>query len=64
LKRECTARYRQGMAEQPKPRAGEKAKPKRDEPVKIDLDPEVALKGLLKIEPEADQAEKAKPHRR
>jgi hypothetical protein len=28
-------------------------KDERDEPVKIDLDPEVALRSLLKVDPEA-----------
>jgi hypothetical protein len=31
-------------------------KDERDEPVKIDLDPEVALKALLKVDPEAKPA--------
>jgi hypothetical protein len=37
---------------------------KRDEPVKIDLDPEEALKALLKVDPEAEPVEDdtAPPH--
>ncbi len=43
--------------EKPKPRPSE-----RDEPVKIDLDPEVALKALVKVEPtEATGSNKAPP---
>jgi hypothetical protein len=36
----------------------------RDEPVKIDLDPEAALKALLKVDPEAEPVEDdpAPPH--
>jgi hypothetical protein len=32
-----------------------------DEPVKIDLDPETALRGLLKVEPEPHDKDDAKP---
>jgi hypothetical protein len=31
----------------------------RDEPVKIDLDPEEALKALLKVDPEAEPASRS-----
>jgi hypothetical protein len=36
----------------------------RDEPVKIDLDPEQALKGFLKVDPEAEPVDDdpAPPH--
>jgi hypothetical protein len=36
----------------------------RDEPIKIDLDPEEALKALLKVDPEAEPVEDdpAPPH--
>jgi hypothetical protein len=33
-------------------------KDERDEPVKIDLDPEVALRALLKVDPEAPPAKR------
>jgi hypothetical protein len=38
----------------------------RDDPVKIDLDPETALKGLLKVDPEAEPVAKnpaSTPHK-
>jgi hypothetical protein len=41
------------MAEDEKPKAHD-----MDEPVKIDLDPEVALRGLLKVDPDAPPAER------
>jgi hypothetical protein len=31
-----------------------KPDPKRDEPVKIDLDPEVAFRALMKVDPNAE----------
>jgi hypothetical protein len=34
-----------------------KPDPKRDEPVKIDLDPEDAFRALLKVDPNAEQDE-------
>jgi hypothetical protein len=38
------------MAEKPDPKAGEKPESsERDEPIKIDLDPEVALKGFVEV---------------
>jgi hypothetical protein len=39
------------MAEDKKPKARD-----MDEPVKIDLDPEVALRALLKVEPESEDS--------
>jgi hypothetical protein len=39
------------MAEDKKPKARD-----MDEPVKIDLDPEVALRALLKVEPEPEDS--------
>lgn len=40
-------------------------KPLPDEPVKIDLDPEEALKALLKVDPEAEPVEdETKPKER
>jgi hypothetical protein len=36
-----------------------KPDPKRDEPVKIDLDPEDAFKALMKVDPESDPIEDA-----
>jgi hypothetical protein len=45
------------MAENTKP-DNEKATPsEHDGPVKIDLDPEVALKALLQVEPESERAQ-------
>lgn len=42
------------MSEQRKSAATGKPEPaERDEPVKIDLDPEVALRALLKVDPGA-----------
>lgn len=51
------------MAKKPKTKADKTAEPKtseRDESVKIDLDPEVALRALLKTAPgpESDQADR------
>lgn len=40
------------MAEKTKPKVGEPGPSERDEPVKIDLDPEVALRALLKVQPD------------
>jgi hypothetical protein len=54
------------MAKKPKPKADKQPEPKnseRDEPVKIELDPEVALRALLKVEPDAEAAPLAKTHR-
>ena len=34
-----------------------KPDPKRDEPVKIDLDPEAAFKALMKVDPDAEPVE-------
>ncbi len=49
------ARYRRlRMAEQQKSATNEQPEAdERDEPVKIDLDPEVALRALLKVDPDA-----------
>lgn len=42
------------MAEQQKSATNEQPEAdERDEPVKIDLDPEVALRALLKVDPDA-----------
>jgi len=50
-------RYRRTMATDSKPESSrEKVEPAlsgRDEPVKIDLDPEVALRALLKVDPDS-----------
>lgn len=52
------ARYRRfGMPEQQKSATSgkpEAASVERDKPVKIDLDPEVALRALLKVDPDAE----------
>jgi len=53
------------MAKKPKTRADKGPEPKpseRDEPLKIDLDPEAAVKGLLKVEPEPRDSDEAPPH--
>jgi hypothetical protein len=42
------------MAEKTKPKVGEPASSERDEPIKIDLDPEVALRALLKVDPDSE----------
>ena len=43
------------MAEQDKSAtSGEPEPAERDEPVKIDLDPEVALRALLKVDPDSE----------
>lgn len=58
------------MAEQEKSAASAKPEPassERDEPVKIDLDPEVALRALLQVDPDAppveDHPRRKKPER-
>ena len=49
------------MAEQDKSAtSGEPEPAERDEPVKIDLDPEVALRALLKVDPDSRARQGAK----
>jgi hypothetical protein len=48
------------MAEKTKPK-NDTPDPERDDPVKIDLDPEVALKALLKVEPRPVEKDEEPP---
>jgi hypothetical protein len=53
-----TWRYRRHMPEQSKRKAKDTpAASERDEHVKIDLDPEIALRALLKVDPKQDEEE-------
>jgi hypothetical protein len=55
------------MAEQEKSAASAKPEPAssgRDEPVKIDLDPEVALRALLEVDPDSQPAKPPSDSRR
>jgi hypothetical protein len=57
------ARYRRfGMAEKQKSATTEKRElpAERDERVKIDLDPEVALRALLEVDPDAEPVKDSK----
>lgn len=57
IKSQCSHRYRSDpMPEDQKPKAHD-----MDEPVKIDLDPELALRALLKVDPDAPVAVEQDP---
>jgi hypothetical protein len=42
------------MAEKTKPKVGEPEPSERDESIRIDLDPEVALRALLQVDPDSE----------